>query len=177
MTSDKNRVTLQLIFFIMFGNLFLDAHLLLSDNPNKMYVILALVVLYITSVCALIWIGSKDDEGQSVKPTFAEDTVVTIATDSTKPVFEIDNAFNDEPIIVTQIEDDEFIRLKSNGRKYSKLRGRGSKRTRARQPWIGARKAGRKVYYDIESSPHWIVNAVTRGGRTADLLYMNEEIK
>lgn len=93
MVNDKNRLTLQLIFFIMFGNLFLDAHLLLSDNPNKLYVILALIVLYITSVCALIWVGL-------VKPTFEEDTVVAIATDSTKPVFEIDNAFNDEPIIL-----------------------------------------------------------------------------
>lgn len=145
MTSDKNRLTLQLIFFIMFGNLFLDAHLLLSNNPNKMYVILALVVLYITSVCALIWIGSKDNEGQVVKPAFEEDTVVAIAIDSTKPVFEIDNAFNDKPIIVTQIEDDEFIRLKSNGRRYSKLRGHASKRTRARQPWVGARKVEREV--------------------------------
>ena len=111
MTSDKNRVTLQLIFFIMFGNLFLDAHLLLSDNPNKLYVILALIVLYITSVCALIWVGLGNNEGH----------------------------------LVTQIEDDEFIRLKSNGRRYSKLRGHVSKRTRARQPWVGARKVEREV--------------------------------
>lgn len=144
MINDKNRLTLQLIFFIMFGNLFLDAHLLLSDNPNKLYVILALIVLYITSVCALIWVGLGNNEGQLVKPTFEEDTVVAIATNSTKPVFEIDNAFNDEPIIVTQIEDDEFIRLKSNGRRYSKLRGHASKRTRARQPWVGARKVERE---------------------------------
>lgn len=143
MTSDKNRLTLQLIFFIMFGNLFLDAHLLLSDNPNKLYVILALIVLYITSVCALIWVGLGNNEGQLVKPTFEEDTV--IATDSTKPAFEIDNAFNDKPIILTQIEDDEFIRLKSNGRRYSKLRGHASKRTRARQPWVGTRKVEREV--------------------------------
>lgn len=140
MVNDKNRLTLQLIFFIMFGNLFLDAHLLLSDNPNKLYVILALIVLYITSVCALIWVGLGNNEGHLVKPTFEEDIVVAIATDSTKPVFEIDNTFNDEPIIITQIEDDEFIRLKSNGRRYSKLRGHASKRTRVRQPWVGARK-------------------------------------
>ena len=145
MVNDKNRLTLQLIFFIMFGNLFLDAHLLLSDNPNKLYVILALIVLYITSICALIWVGLGNNEGQLVKPTFEEDTVVAIATDSTKPVFEIDNAFNDEPIIETQIEDDEFIRLKSNGRRYSKLRGHASKRTRALQPWVGARKVEREV--------------------------------
>lgn len=143
MTSDKNRLTLQLIFFIMFGNLFLDAHLLLSDNPNKLYVILALIVLYITSVCALIWVGLGNNEGQLVKPTFEEDTV--IATDSTKPAFEIDNAFNDEPVVVNHVEDNEFIRLKSNGRKYSKLRGHGSKRTRARQPWVGTRKVEREV--------------------------------
>lgn len=145
MVNDKNRLTLQLIFFIMFGNLFLDAHLLLSDNPNKLYVILALIVLYITSVCALIWVGLGNNEGQLVKPTVEEDTVVAIAIDSTKPVFEIDNAFNDEPIMVTQIEDDEFIQLKSNGRRYSKLRGHASKRTRARQPWVGARKVEREV--------------------------------
>lgn len=145
MVSDKNRVTLQLIFFIMFGNLFLNAHLLLSNNPNKVYVILALIILYITSVCVLIWIGSRVDDGQLVKPTFTDGTTITIATDSSKPVVEIENAFNDEPIIVNHIEDDEFIRLKSNGRKYSKLRGRGSKRTRARQPWVGARKVEREV--------------------------------
>lgn len=143
MTSDKNRVTLQLIFFIMFGNLFLDAHLLLSDNPNKLYVILALIVLYITSVCALIWVGLGTNEGHLVKPTFEEDTVVAIATDSTKPVFESENVY-DEPIVATHIEDD-FVQLKFNGRKYSKLRGHSSKRTRARQPWIGARKVEREV--------------------------------
>lgn len=141
MVSDKNRVTLQLIFFIMFGNLFLNSHLLLSNNPNKVYVILALIVLYITSVCSLIWIGSLVDDGQSVKSTSTDDTTITIATDSSKPVIEIENAFNDEPIIVTHIEDNEFVRLKSNGRKYSKLRGHASKQTRARQPWVGARKA------------------------------------
>ena len=143
MKADKNRVTLQLIFFIMFGNLFLNAHLLLSENPNKMYVILALIVLYITSVCALIWIGSREEEGQLVKATSTEDSVNTIATDSVKPVVEIENAFNEEPVLVTHVEEDEFVRLKSNGRKYSKLRGHASKRTRARQPWVGARKVER----------------------------------
>lgn len=151
MVSDKNRVTLQLIFFIMFGNLFLNAHLLLSNNPNKVYVILALIVLYITSVCALIWIGSRVDDGQLVKSTSADGTTITIATDSSKPVIEIENAFNDEPIIVTHMEDNEFVRLKSNGRKYSKLRGHVSKQTRARQPWVGARKAERSGCYRIES--------------------------
>ena len=176
--SEKTRVTLQLIFFIMFGNMFLNAYVLLNDMPNKWYVIGALIVLYITSVVTIIWISSK--EPQVVQPTFNEDTeiIVEIQTEDEKPVVKIENAFNDEPVVVTHVvEDDEFVRVKSNGRKYSKLRGHGSKRTRARQPWIGARKVEREVLYDMESSPYWIVNAVTGGGRTRDLLIMAEEIR
>ena len=60
-------------------------------------------------------------------------------------VVEIENVFNDEPVVVNHVEDNEFIRLKSNGRRYSKLRGHASKRTRTRQPWIGARKVEREV--------------------------------
>ena len=174
--SEKTRVTLQLIFFIMFGNMFLNAYVLLNEMPNKWYVIGALIVLYITSVVTIIWISSKDP--QVVQPIFKEDTaiVVEIQTEDEKPVVKIENAFNDEPVVVTHVvEDDEFVRVKSNGRKYSKLRGHGSKRTRARQPWIGARKVEREVLYDMESSPYWIVNAVTGGGRTRDLLIMAEE--
>ena len=139
--SEKTRVTLQLIFFIMFGNMFLNAYVLLNDMPNKWYVIFALVVLYITSLATIIWISSK--EPQMVRPTFDEHTeiIVEIPTENEKPVVKIENAFNDEPVVVTHVvEDDEFVRVKSNGRKYSKMRGHGSKRTRARQPWIGARK-------------------------------------
>ena len=176
--SEKTRVTLQLIFFIMFGNMFLNAYVLLNEMPNKWYVIGALIVLYITSVVTIIWISSKDP--QVVQPIFKEDTaiVVEIPTENEKPVVKIENAFNDEPVVVTHVvEDDEFVRVKSKGRKYSKLRGHGSKRTRARQPWIGARKAERVVNFDIESNAHWIVNAVTGGGRTRDLLIMAEEIR
>ena len=61
--------------------------------------------------------------------------------DTEQVVVEIENACDDEPIVVNRIEDDELIRIKSNGRKYSKLRGHASKQTRARQPWVGARKA------------------------------------
>lgn len=171
--SKKTRVTLQLIFFIMFGNMFLNAYVLLSDMPNKWYVIGALIVLYITSVVTIIWISSK--EPQVVQPTFNEDTeiIVEIQTEDEKPVVKIENAFNDEPVVVTHVvEDDEFVRVKSNGRKYSKLRGHGSKRTRVRQPWIGARKAERVVDFDIESNGHCLTPGFTGGGRTRDLLYL-----
>lgn len=163
----------------MFGNMFLNAYVLLNDMPNKWYVIFALVVLYITSLATIIWISSQEQSSQVVQPTFKEDTeiVIEIPSDDEKPVVKIENVFNDEPVVVTHVEEDEFVRMKSNGRKYSKLRGHGSKRTRARQPWIGARKAEREVKYDIESSPHWVVNAVTGGGRTRDLLIMAEEIR
>ena len=157
----------------MFGNMFLNAYVLLNDMPNKWYVIGALIVLYITSVVTIIWISSK--ESQVVQPTFNEDTeiIVEIQTEDEKPVVKIENAFNDEPVVVTHVvEDDEFVRVKSNGRKYSKLRGHGSKRTRARQPWIGSRKAERAVNFDIESNGHWLVSGITGGGRTRDLLYM-----
>lgn len=171
--SEKTRVTLQLIFFIMFGNMFLNAYVLLSDMPNKWYVIGALIVLYITSVVTIIWISSK--EPQVVQPTFNEDTeiIVEIQTEDEKPVVKIENAFNDEPVVVTHVvEDDEFVRVKSNGRKYSKLRGHGGKRTRVRQPWIGARKAERVVDFDIESNGHCLTPGFTGGGRTRDLLYL-----
>lgn len=171
--SEKTRVTLQLIFFIMFGNMFLNAYVLLSDMPNKWYVIGALIVLYITSVVTIIWISSK--EPQVVQPTFNEDTeiIVEIQTEDEKPVVKIENAFNDEPVVVTHVvEDDEFVRVKSNGRKYSKMRGHGSKRTRARQPWIGARKVERVVDFDIESNGHCLTPGFTGGGRTRDLLYL-----
>lgn len=178
MLSEKTRVTLQLIFFIMFGNMFLNAYVLLNDMPNKWYVIFALVVLYITSLATIIWISSQEPSSQVVQPTFKEDTeiVIEIPSDDEKPVVKIENVSNEEPIVVTHVDEDEFVRVKSRGRKYSKLRGHGSKRTRARQPWVGARKAEREVRYDIESGPHWIVNAVTGGGRTSDLLYMAAEL-
>lgn len=161
----------------MFGNMFLNAYVLLNDTPNKWYVIGALIVLYFTSVYTIICISAS--EPQVVQPTVNEDTeiIVEIPTEDEKPVVKIENVFNEEPIVVTHVEEDEFVRVKSNGRKYSKLRGRGIKRTRARQPWVGARKAERVVNFDIESSPHWIVNAVTGGGRTRDLLIMAEEIR
>lgn len=176
--SEKTRVTLQLIFFIMFGNMFLNAYVLLNDMPNKWYVIGALIVLYITSVVTIIWISSK--EPQVVQPTFNEDTeiIVEIPTENEKPVVKIENAFNDEPVVVTHVvEDDEFVRVKSKGRKYSKLRGHGSKRTRARQPWIGARKAERVVNFDIESNGHWLTAGITGVGRTRDLLYIASMMK
>lgn len=156
----------------MFGNMFLNAYVLLNDMPNKWYVIFALVVLYITSVVTIIWISSQEQSSQVAQPTFKEDTeiVIEIPSIDEKPVVKIENVFNDEPVVVTHVvEDDEFVRVKSNGRKYSKMRGHGSKRTRARQPWIGARKVERETRYDLESGPHWTMNAVTRGGRTADL--------
>jgi hypothetical protein len=171
--SEKTRVTLQLIFFIMFGNMFLNAYVLLSDMPNKWYVIGALIVLYITSVITIIWISSKDP--QVVQPTFKEDTeiIVEIPNENEKPVVKIENAFNDEPVVVTHVvEDDEFVRVKSNGRKYSKMRGHGSKRTRARQPWIGARKAERVVNFDVESNGHWLVSGISGGVQARHLLLM-----
>lgn len=171
--SEKTRVTLQLIFFIMFGNMFLNAYVLLSDMPNKWYVIGALIVLYITSVVTIIWISSKDP--QVVQPTFKEDTeiIVEIPNENEKPVVKIENAFNDEPVVVTHVvEDDEFVRVKSNGRKYSKMRGHGSKRTRARQPWIGARKAERVVNFDAESNGHWLVSGISGGVQARHLLLM-----
>lgn len=171
--SEKTRVTLQLIFFIMFGNMFLNAYVLLNDMPNKWYVIGALIVLYITSVITIIWISSK--EPQVVQPIFKEDTaiVVEIPTENEKPVVKIENAFNDEPVVVTHVvEDDEFVRVKSNGRKYSKLRGHGSKRNRARQPWIGSRKAERVVNFDIESNGHWLVSGISGGVQARHLLLM-----
>jgi hypothetical protein len=173
MLSEKTRVTLQLIFFIMFGNMFLNAYVLLSDMPNKWYVIGALIVLYITSVVTIIWISSKDP--QVVQPTFKEDTeiIVEIPNENEKPVVKIENAFNDEPVVVTHVvEDDEFVRVKSNGRKYSKMRGHGSKRTRARQPWIGARKAERVVNFDVESNGHWLVSGISGGVQARHLLLM-----
>lgn len=173
MLSEKTRVTLQLIFFIMFGNMFLNAYVLLNDMPNKWYVIGALIVLYITSVVTIIWISSK--EPQVVQPTFKEDTeiIVEIPNENEKPVVKIENAFNDEPVVVTHVvEDDEFVRVKSNGRKYSKMRGHGSKRTRARQPWIGARKAERVVNFDVESNGHWLVSGISGGVQARHLLLM-----
>ena len=172
MNSDKNRLVLKLILFILWVNLILCSYLLLADTPNKMYVIIALTISYIVSIFTMIKVGDMVFETEENKQVVHNDI-----DDAGQMVVESENVFNDEPVVVNHVEDNEFIRLKSNGRKYSKLRGRGSKRTRARQPWIGARKTERKVYYDIESSPHWIVNAVTRGGRTADLLYMDEEIR
>lgn len=158
----------------MFGNMFLNAYVLLNDMPNKWYVIFALVVLYITSLATIIWISSQEQSSQVVQPTFNEDTeiVIEIPSDDKKPVVKIENVFNEEPIVVTHIEEDEFVRVKSNGRKYSKLRGHGSKRTRARQPWIGARKAERLVNFDIESNGYWLTAGITGGGRTRDLIYV-----
>lgn len=173
MLSEKTRVTLQLIFFIMFGNMFLNAYVLLNDMPNKWYVIGALIVLYFTSIYTIICISAS--EPQVVHPTVNEDTeiIVEIPTEDEKPVVKIENAFNDEPVVVTHlVEDVEFVRVKSNGRKYSKLRGHGSKRTRARQPWIGARKVERKVNFDIESNGHWLVSGISGGVQARHLLLM-----
>ena len=156
----------------MFGNMFLNAYVLLNDTPNKWYVIGALIVLYFTSVYTIICISAS--EPQVVQPAVNEDTeiIVEIPTEDEKPVVKIENVFNEEPIVVTHVEEDEFVRVKSKGRKYSKLRGRGSKRTRARQPWVGARKAERVVNFDIESNGHWLVSGISGGGRTGDLLYL-----
>ena len=159
--SEKTRVTLQLIFFIMFGNMFLNAYVLLNDMPNKWYVIGALIVLYITSVITIIWISSK--EPQVVQPIFKEDTAIVVEIPTE----------NEKPVVVTHVvEDDEFVRVKSNGRKYSKLRGHGSKRNRARQPWIGSRKAERVVNFDIESNGHWLVSGISGGVQARHLLLM-----
>lgn len=161
----------------MFGNMFLNAYLLLNDTPNKWYVIGALIVLYFTSVYTIICISAS--EPQVVQPTVNEDTeiIVEIPTEDEGPVVKIENVFNEEPIVVTHVEEDEFVRVKSKGRKYSKLRGRGSKRTRARQPWVGARKAERVVNFDIESNGHWLVSGISGGGRTRDLLYIASIMK
>ena len=161
----------------MFGNMFLNAYVLLNDTPNKWYVIGALIVLYFTSVYTIICISAS--EPQVVQPTVNEDTeiIVEIPTEDEGPVVKIENVFNEEPIVVTHVEEDEFVRVKSKGRKYSKLRGRGSKRTRARQPWVGARKAERVVNFDIESNGHWLVSGISGGGRTRDLLYIASIMK
>ena len=180
MKSDKNRLVLKLILFILWTNLILCSYLLLADSPNKMYVIIALTISYIVSIFTMIKVGDmvfETEENQQVAQTTFTEDLPNDVEDTEQIVVEIEDVFNDEPIVVNHVKDDEFIRLKSNGRKYSKLRGRGSKRTRARQPWIGVRKVEREVLYDMESSPHWIVNAVTGGGRTADLLYLAEEIR
>lgn len=156
----------------MFGNMFLNAYVLLNDTPNKWYVIGALIVLYFTSVYTIIYISAS--ESQVVQPTINEDTeiIIEIPTEDEKPVVKIENAFNDEPVVVTHVEEDEVVQVKSKGRKYSKLRGRGSKRTRTRQPWVGSRKAERVVNFDIESNGHWLVSGISGGGRTRDLLYI-----
>lgn len=114
----------------------------------------------------------ETEENQQVAQTTLTEDVSNNVDDAEQMVVEIENVFNDEPIVVNHVEDDEFIRLKSNGRKYSKLRGRGSKRTRARQPWIGARKAERVFNFDIESGGHWLVSGISGGGRTGDLLHV-----
>ena len=140
MVSDKNRLVLKLILFILWVNLILCSYLLLADSPNKMYVIIALTISYIVSIFTMIKVGDmvfETEENQQVVPNDVDDTE--------QVVVEIENACDDEPIVVNRIEDDEFIRIKSNGRKYSKLRGHASKRTRARQPWIGARKVEREA--------------------------------
>lgn len=140
MKSDKNRLVLKLILFILWTNLILCSYLLLADSPNKMYVIIALTISYIVSIFTMIKVGDmvfETEENQQVVPNDVDDTE--------QVVVEIENACDDEPIVVNRIEDDEFIRLKSNGRRYSKLRGHASKRTRARQPWVGARKVEREA--------------------------------
>lgn len=60
----------------MFGNMFLNAYVLLNDMPNKWYVIGALIVLYITSVVTIIWISSK--EPQVILTTFKEDSEIIV---------------------------------------------------------------------------------------------------
>ena len=136
MVSDKNRLVLKLILFILWVNLILCSYLLLADSPNKMYVIIALTISYIVSIFTMIKVGDmvfETEENQQVVHNDIDDTE--------QVVVEIENECTDEPIVVNHIKDDEFIQLKSNSRKYSKLRGHASKRTRARQPWVGARKA------------------------------------
>ena len=127
MVSDKNRLVLKLILFILWVNLILCSYLLLADSPNKMYVIIALTISYIVSIFTMIKVGDmvfETEENQQVVHNDIDDTE--------QVVVEIENACDDEPIVVNRIEDDEFIRIKSNGRKYSKLRGHASKQTRAR---------------------------------------------
>ena len=85
----------------------------------------------------------ETEENQQVVQTTLIEDVLNDVDDTKQMVVEIENVCYDEPIVVNRIEDNEFIRLKSNGRKYSKLRGHASKRTRARQPWVGARKVER----------------------------------
>ena len=146
MNSDKNRLVLKLILFILWVNLILCSYLLLADSPNKMYVIIALIISYIVSIFTMIKVGDmvfETEENQQVVHNDIDDTE--------QVVVEIENACDDEPIVVNRIEDDEFIRIKSNGRKYSKLRGHASKRIRARQPWIVARKAERSGCCKVES--------------------------
>ena len=148
MNSDKNRLVLKLILFILWVNLILCSYLLLADTPNKMYVIIALTISYIVSIFTMIKVGDmvfETEENQQVIQTTIDEYLPNDVNDTKQMVVEIENVCDDEPIIVTQIEDDEFIQLKSNGRKYSKLRGHASKRTRARQPWVGARKVEREV--------------------------------
>ena len=127
MVSDKNRLVLKLILFILWVKLILCSYLLLADSPNKMYVIIALTISYIVSIFTMIKVGDmvfETEENQQVVHNDIDDTE--------QVVVEIENACDDEPIVVNRIEDDEFIRIKSNGRKYSKLRGHASKQTRAR---------------------------------------------
>lgn len=140
MVNDKNRLVLKLILFILWANLILCSYLLLSDPPNKMYAIIALTISYIVSIFTMIKVGDMVFETEENQKVVHNDI-----DDAEQMVVEIENVFNDEPVVVNHVEDDEFIRLKSNGRKYSKLRGRGSKRTRSRQPWVGARKVEREV--------------------------------
>lgn len=152
MNSDKNRLVLKLILFILWVNLILCSYLLLADSPNKMYVIITLTISYIVSIFTMIKVGDmvfETEENQQVVQTTLIEDAPNDVDDTKQIVVEIENVCNDEPIVVNRIEDNEFIRIKSNGRKYSKLRGRGSKRTRARQPWIGARKVEREIRYDI----------------------------
>lgn len=154
MNSDKNRLVLKLILFILWVNLILCSYLLLADSPNKMYVIIALTISYIVSIFTMIKVGDmvfETEENQQVVQTPLTEDVSNNVDDAEQVVVEIENACDDEPIVVNRIEDDEFIRIKSNGRKYSELRGHASKRTRARQPWIGVRKAERSCCCRVES--------------------------
>ena len=148
MNSDKNRLVLKLILFILWVNLILCSYLLLADSPNKMYVIIALTVSYIVSIFTMVKVGDmvfETEENQQVVQTPLTEDVSNNVDDAEKMVVEIENVFNDEPIVVTHVEEDGFVQVKSSGRRYSKLRGHASKRTRARQPWVGARKVAREV--------------------------------
>lgn len=139
MINDKNRLVLKLILFILWANLILCSYLLLSDPPNKMYAIIALTISYIVSIFTMIKVGDMVFETEENQKVVHNDI-----DDAEQMAVESENVY-DEPIVVNRIEDDEFIRLKSNGRRYSKLRGHASKRTRARQPWVGARKVEREA--------------------------------